>query len=83
MARDRCTDHVSGIELNGIKQSGKKCNEWYKRGSYDSVLFVPCTPNSQLKKAMDVEILRSGYRVRTVERAGTTMKRMIQRSDPF
>ena len=32
------------------KDKRDKKTQWYKKGGYDTVVFVPCTPNSELKK---------------------------------
>ena len=37
-------------ERRKIKEENKK--NWYKRGGYQSVIFVPCTPNSELIRKM-------------------------------
>ena len=55
---------------------------WYKKGGYESVIFVPATPNSELQKKYSDEVSKSGLKIRIVERAGKS-KSFIQRSDPF
>ena len=49
----------------------------------ESVIFVPATPHSELQKMYRSEIINSGLKIRTVERAGKSMKSILQRSDPF
>ena len=61
----------------------EKKKSWYRKGGYDSVLFVPATPRSRLKKMYGREIKRSGIRIRVVERSGVTLKSLLQRSNPF
>ena len=56
---------------------------WYKNGGFDSVLFVPSTPNGELKNAYQREIMKSGHRIKVVEKSGTTLKRQLQVSNPF
>ena len=46
----------------------KKKTDWYKQGGFDSVLFVPATPNGKLKHMYEEEIRRSGLRIKIVER---------------
>ena len=58
--------------------------EWYTRGGrYESVMFVEATPNGELRKK--IQNLANKYKVkmRVVERVSSTIKREIQRSDPF
>ena len=60
----------------------KKIN-WYKKGGMKSVVFVPFTPQSQLKKLYKAEIEKAGLPIAIVERAGISLKRQLQKSDPF
>ena len=66
-----------------IEEKERKKRDWYKQGGFDSVLFVPSTPNAKLKKMYDYEIRNSGLRIRTVERTGRTLKSELHRSNPF
>ena len=61
----------------------EKKKGWYKDGGFDSVLFVPSTPQSQLKRSYQKEIARSGLRIKVVERSGITLKSKLQVSNPF
>ncbi len=64
------------------KKNRTKKVQWFKTGGYDSVMFIPSTPYSTLKKSFDKEIQRSGYKFRVVEQAGISLKSILQRSDP-
>ena len=61
----------------------KKRKNWYKKGGFDTVLFVAMTKNSELKRRYETEIRQSGLRVKVVERTGRTLKSQLQRSNPF
>ena len=61
----------------------EKAVGWYKRGGYESVIFVPSTPNSLLQRRYQAEIDRQGIKIRIVEKAGRSVKSLLQRSDPF
>ena len=65
------------------EEKQRKKRSWYKEGGFDSVLFVPCTPNSRLKKLYQREIASSGFRIKVVERTGVTLKQKLQVSNPF
>ena len=70
------------------EEKRKKKGEWYKKGKgkeneYDSVIFVPTTPKAELRKRYEEEIKNSKLKIRVVETAGKTLKKHIQRSDPF
>ena len=68
-------------ERDRAKQA--KVLDWYKRGGYESVIFVPSTPGSELQRKFQTEIDRHGLRIRAVEKAGRTVKSALQRSNPF
>ena len=60
-----------------------KKREWYSKGGFDSVLFVPSTPAGKLKGMYQQEIIRSGLRIKVVEKTGSTLKGELQSSNPF
>ena len=64
------------------EKRGKK--DWYKEGGkYESVIFVEATPKSVLKERMERVIAKHKLKMRVIERVGTTIKRLLQKSDPF
>jgi hypothetical protein len=67
-------------ERNKLKESKKKT--WYKKGGYKSVIFVPCTPDSELMKRMDKKIKESGIEIRLIEKSGRTLGNILRTSDP-
>ena len=56
---------------------------WFKKGGYETVVFVPATPGSKLKKDYEEEIKKTRIKMKVVERAGPSLKSKLQRSDPF
>lgn len=60
-----------------------KRKNWYRRGGHESVLFIPATPRSELKKLVEGEIRESNWKIKVVERSGTKVKRVLQKNDPF
>ena len=44
------------------KAKRQKQLNWYKTGGYDSVIFVPATPNSELQKKYSNEVAKSGMK---------------------
>ena len=46
-------------------------------------MFVEATPQSQLKLEVEKIVRRHKVKIRVVERVGTTVKRVLQKSDPF
>ena len=65
------------------KEESERKSNWYKRGGNESVIFVPATPNSRLRKEYQKEIKQQGFNIKVVEKAGIAIKRLLQKSDPF
>ena len=66
-----------------VKEKRDKKVDWYKRGGFESVIFIPATPGSYLCKKYQKAVKASGLKIRIVERAGRSVKSLLQRSDPF
>lgn len=62
----------------------KKTN-WFKQGSKnnETMIFVPATPGGALKKQYLKVVERANMKVTITEIPGTTLRRRLQRSDPF
>ena len=59
-------------------------NKWFaKSGRYESVMFVEATPGGELRKKIQKLAKRYEVKVKVVERVSTTVKKLIQKSDPF
>ena len=56
---------------------------WYKKGGYKSIIFVPATPGSELKKKYECILRGTELGIKVIERTGTKLKHMIQRTNPF
>jgi len=67
------------------RKEGKKRKKksWYEKGGYKSVIFIPSTPQSILKKRYEEEIKKTDIQIKVIEQAGTPLKRILQRSNPF
>ncbi len=65
------------------KKKREDKTNWYKKGGYQTVVFVPATPNSELQRKFKDEVSNSKYKVRVVELSGHTLQSKLQRSDPF
>ena len=70
-------------QLERAEERRGKREIWYRKGGFDSVIFVPATPRSQLRNQFMREIKETGFKINVVEQSGVTLKRMLQRSDPF
>jgi len=58
--------------------------QWYlKGGQFNSVMFVDATPCSELAKRIRSAVVETGLRIKVVEKSGTTVKSLLQRSNPF
>ena len=65
------------------KDKEKKKKNWFRRGGYDTVIFIQATPESKLRKMLQKDIDDSDFNIRVVEMAGKSVKRHLQKSDPF
>ena len=65
------------------KEKVTKMKNCYKKGKYKTVMFIPATPNSILRKEVQSYIDRSGIKIKVAERAGTKVVRLLQKNDPF
>ena len=67
------------------EEKKRKKSNWFrgKEGKNESVLFVPATPGGELKKKYQEVIGAAEVKIAVVEVPGTTMKRKLQKSDPF
>ena len=64
-------------------QKGSK-HMWYsKRGDYESVMFVEATPESEFMRKVQKVVRDLKLKIKVVERAGVTIKGLLQRSNPF
>ena len=60
-----------------------KNKKWYEKGGFESVMFIPATPSGELKKMYQAEMRKSGFKIKVIEKAGSSLKRALQKSDPF
>ena len=65
------------------RKKRSKAQEWYGKGNYDSVLFIPATPNGELKKTIQQEINKSTLRIKVVEKNGVSITSLLQKSNPM
>ena len=78
--RPREWNKVGRAKARRVKKS-----EWFKgdKATNESVVFVPATPGSELKKRYMSAIAKAGVRIGVAEVPGTNLKRRLQKSDPF
>ena len=65
------------------KEKVAKMSSWYRKGDYESVMFVAATPKSLLRKEMQAYINECGAKIKVTERSGTKIARLLQKNDPF
>ena len=80
---DRYKDGKSYYDMNELKNK-KIGKDWYvEEGKYESVIFVEATPKSEYSKNVRKLVQKHKLKIRVVEKAGETVKQILQRSDPF
>ena len=65
-----------------MERKEEKNKSWYKRGGYESVIFVPCTQDSELLKKLQKNIDKSSLKIKLIEKAGSTLGDLLRTSDP-
>ena len=65
------------------KKKRAKKEDWYKKGGNKTVIFVPPTPHSQLRKRYQDVIKKTSLKIKVMERSGKTVKSILQKSDPY
>lgn len=70
-------------QLERAKERQRRRDNWYWKGGFDLVVFVPATPGSQLKEKYVKEIKEAGFKINVVEQSGATIRSVLQRSDPL
>ena len=72
-------------EVERAKGRRAKKGDWFKRGDQgnESVVFVPATPGSELRRRYQKVIEDSKVRIAVAEVPGNSLKKRMQKSDPF
>lgn len=70
-------------KLERARERRRRRENWCKKGGFDTVIFVPVTPGSQLKHPFIKEIKETGFRNMVVEQSGVTLESLLQKSAPF
>ena len=66
------------------KAKDEKRENWYKKGGYETVLFVDATPNGTLSSNCRNILKKAGLScVRVIERSGSSIKSHLVKSNPF
>ena len=63
------------------KEKVTKVSSWH--GNYETVMFVPATPNSKLQKEMQSYVNSCGAKIKVTEKSGMKIVRLLQKNDPF
>ena len=86
VSNDPTRPKYRGKELNTPKARQdltKRRKNWFRKGGFESVMFVPATPGSQLRRMIEEEIEGSSLKIKVVEKAGIRVKKILQINNPF
>ena len=72
--------HWRRKERRAAKEEKRK--NWYKRGGYESVIFVPSTKESTLLKQLQANIDKSQLKIKLIEKSGTSLGDILRTADP-
>jgi len=62
------------------KMKRRKKENWYRKGGYETPIFIAATPNGKLKKRLQEKIDKTGMKIKVIEKTGNTMKRALQKT---
>ena len=65
------------------KEKREKRKKWYRKGGYESVMFVDATPESKLKRDIQNVWNETGLKIKVIEKSGISIKKQLCSSDPF
>ena len=57
-----------------------KKETWYQKGGYESTIFIPATPQGELKKKMQKKIDQTDLKIKVIEKTGSTLKRALHKT---
>ena len=86
ISNDPIRPRYRGKEMNTPKkrsERNKKRKNWFRKGGYESTVFIPATQGSELRHLIEEEVANTNLRIKVVEKAGIRVKRKIQKNDPF
>ena len=75
MYRNKSWDKENRIK----KKRAKKNGSWYTNKGAESVVFIPATPNSELKNRIESKIKDKSFNLKIVEKGGQTIKSILTR----
>ena len=64
------------------KEKDNRKRNWFRKGGYESVIFVPCTPEAELMKKLRENIGKTNMKIKVIESSGTKLKDILRTSDP-
>ena len=64
------------------KEKSNRKRNWFRKGGYESVIFVPCTPEAELMKKLRENIGKTNMKIKVIESSGTKLKDILRTSDP-
>ena len=65
------------------KMKDEKKAMWYNREKFEGVMFIDVTENSVMLKEMKKACKHNKLKIKVVEKIDSTVKRELQRSNPF
>ena len=71
------------FQATGSRQCRRRKNWYSGGGQFESVIFVEPTPDSCFKKEVQQAAKESKLKIKVVEKVSTTVKKLLQKSNPF
>ena len=64
------------------REKRQKKENWYKKDGSKTLIFIPATPKSELKKRYEKVIDESKIKIKVIEKRGKTLQNLLQKSKP-
>ena len=61
----------------------KKKTNWFKKDGHETVVFIPATKGSELKRRFQDVITKSKVKVKVIEKTTRSMRSILVKQDPF
>ena len=62
------------------KMKRVKKETWYTKGGYESTIFIPATPDGELRKRMQRKVDKTDMKIKVIEKTGNTLKRNLHKT---
>ena len=67
-------------EQERMEKKKNQVDNWYRKGGYESMMFVPATPGAELRKDLQEKMDTLGMQVKIVEKPGEKLVNVLKQN---